>query len=262
MRASLLCDKPFVQYELQEKIDNSMTSSVLFYLLLFCELSSLSWAFNNAPPNVGIHLSTTSAERMPFGGGTLETVQLKRRPLRVVVQFLQTAVTWTVCNSDADDHLSAMTYNPEEVHASSGTDELLFGSVATETTIHQQLQDPQKVQQSTGAFGRFLKSTVSWAVSASSDVDDYLASMVHSPELIHALSGTDELLLGSPTFDANSLFPSLAPMTKTITPKQNGHRLRADQEFQLNILRSAQSNVDYLNGLAPKPESFIIEKNR
>jgi hypothetical protein len=239
-----------------------MTSSVLFYLLLFYKLSSLSWAFNNAPPNVGIPLSTTSAERMPFEGGTSEKVQLKRRHLRVVVQFLQTAVTWTVCNSDADDLLSAMTHNPEAVHASSDTDELLFGSVATKATIHQQLQDPQKVQQSTGAFGRFLKSTVSWAVSASSDVDDCLSSMVHSPEVIHALSDTDELLLGSPTFDANSLFPSLAPMTKTITPKQNGHSLRVDQEFQLKMLRTAQSNVDYLNSLTPKAKSSIIKKNR
>ena len=121
-----------------------MTSSVLFYLLLFYKLSSLSWAFNNAPPNVGIPLSTTSAERMPFEGGTSEKVQLKRRHLRVVVQFLQTAVTWTVCNSDADDLLSAMTHNPEAVHASSDTDELLFGSVATKPTIHQQLHRAAK----------------------------------------------------------------------------------------------------------------------
>jgi hypothetical protein len=86
--------------------------------------------------------------------------------------------------------------------------------------------------------------------------------MVHSPEVIHALSDTDELLLGSPTFDANSLFPSLAPTTKTITPKQNGHSLRVDQEFQLKMLRTAQSNVDYLNSLTPKAKSSIIKKNR
>ena len=96
------------------------------------------------------------------------------------------------------------------------------------------------------SWGIVLDSLATFAVAASGDADDRLATMLSAPEEVHELA-TDALLTGSPL---DAIFPSLqAPPLKESSSGRSYH-LTPDVEFQRGMLHRAEGmGIDYLSGL-------------